>query len=840
MLALIAMIVAFVVGAISVVAAEAAVLYFIVRRIIAKSKLEESVAESTPRQISGGSELILFDNTCRKQGVIWILEPEKVPKISPSGEPSRRREFVEVVPVPKSATLKGKYLTLTEIDGSRITIKLKGCKAVAVSASGMSKRYPIKIESKNVLYGGSKILYIYLETSWEKESWCKALRVASCDKKETVEWFSMLSENFDCYLRSLTEGYTSFAKPSSYQLAPVERTSQSDTPPSKVRLLWKKLAKKASKSALERKMSNSSIEDSNSSSKTKSIDLGSQVPDVPDTEADEKVSIDEGTLCWNLLISRLFFDAKSNMAIKNSLKDRIQRTLSNMRTSIYIGAMTCTDIDTGNLPPHIRTMRVVPMDMKEMWAFEMDVEYSGDMVLYIEVRLDVHDKDFQDGTIDPNVELNSADGVATDILQEFEHFGEKLNCSDETASSTVRKSEESNSLESDTSFKNGGTSSTSGSRWKSIMNSVAKHVAQVPFMLAIRVASLRGTMQLRIKPPPSDQLWFTFTSMPDIDFRLESFVGEHKITSAHTSLYLVNRFKAAIRDTLVYPNCESLCIPWMLAEKEDWVPKTVAPFTWLKHDVQDDSTYPSEVSTNIGQPNELPTENELSEEKENNPQDSKRNNSQSKDDDSLNISKPGSPEHKLNSSPHYVSLKDQQDHDGEEDDGKSKRMGRKARMIDLGRKISVKIEEKSRHIMDYSKQNSSDDSLDPSVNNSVEPGANSSPSRKSLNELNIPLLQKSESPEHLQNTTQYLSLRDGQNRDSEEEEGKFKRLGRKARMLDLGRKMGEKLEEKSRKLEEKSRNIDRIGIPSPLPLSHSRVSPLDWTYGSPKCLKKRV
>lgn len=42
---------------------------------------------------------------------------------------------------------------------------------------------------------------------------------------------------------------------------------------------------------------------------------------------------------------------------------------------------------------------------------------------------------------------------------------------------------------------------------------------------------------------------------------------------------------------------------------------------------------------------------------------------------------------------------------------------------------------------------------------------------------------------------------------SEEDESKPKRLGRRARMLDLGKKMGEKLEEKRRTIEEKSRNI---------------------------------
>ena len=65
----------------------------------------------------------------------------------------------------------------------------------------------------------------------------------------------------------------------------------------------------------------------------------------------------------------------------------------------------------------------------------------------------------------------------------------------------------------------------------------------MPLSLSIRVASLRGTVRLHIKPPPSDQLWFGFTSMPDVEFELESSVGEHKITSGQVASFLINKFK---------------------------------------------------------------------------------------------------------------------------------------------------------------------------------------------------------------------------------------------------------------------------------------------------------
>lgn len=67
--------------------------------------------------------------------------------------------------------------------------------------------------------------------------------------------------------------------------------------------------------------------------------------------------------------------------------------------------------------------------------------------------------------------------------------------------------------------------------------------SKVPLTLRIKVASLRGTLRVQIKPPPSDQLWFGFSSMPDIEFNLESSVGEHRVTSGHIASFLINRFK---------------------------------------------------------------------------------------------------------------------------------------------------------------------------------------------------------------------------------------------------------------------------------------------------------
>lgn len=227
-----------------------------------------------------------------------------------------------------------------------------------------AKRFPVKLESKdNEIYNGSKVCYLYTDTSWEKESWCKALRIAATADKEKLNWHAKLSEKFLNYISSLNSEYPCFLKPpilSGEDHEVMDKTSKTDGS-SKVRLFLKKLAKKAStKAALESKTSsgmsvqgekkildklrsyqgapfiealigpqedklggNSSQDTVKATAPPAALNQIGQLSTSPDVNADDRVA-DEGTLCWNLLSSRLFFDAKMSDEINKAIKARIQ------------------------------------------------------------------------------------------------------------------------------------------------------------------------------------------------------------------------------------------------------------------------------------------------------------------------------------------------------------------------------------------------------------------------------------------------------------------------------------------------------------------------------------
>ncbi|GKV13870.1 hypothetical protein SLEP1_g24834 [Rubroshorea leprosula] len=771
----------FLVGVLAILALEAVGVLYVLSRLSQKTKQESSVDEAKKgicREVDSQQSLDFADN---KQGMVWILEPEKVPKNSlvekVLREQKRKRDFFEVSPVQKYAIVKDQKLILKDTDGTKTTtIQLKGCTIEAVSASSFpsrkwAKRFPIKVENKtSLIYDGSKILYLYLETSWEKESWCKALRLASSEDKEKLLWFTKLNEDFHSFLVSLNAGYPSFMKPSTgFNTEPTDKGHRFDGSSSKVRLFWKKFSRKTSaKSSVESKgtWTNPSIREERKTSdklhssqdsvtnkvSNSSVEENTIVPPLStcfhsgsqnytsvasDAESEDRFSFDEGILCLNLLISRLFFDAKSNTGLKTAIQARIQRTLSNMRTPTYIGDVICTDIDVGNLPPYIHGMRLLPADMKEVWAFEVDIEYSGGAVLNVETRLEVREPDLQKGIIDTTSEQNSSGNLSSELLEGFEYYGKQLNLSEGTLDVVEQKNEADAEPKVDGVKSYKGTVLTTNylSRWKSMLNSIAKQVSQVPLSLSIRVASLRGTLQLRIKPPPSDQLWFGFTSMPDIEFDLESSVGEHKITSGHIALFLINRFKSAIRETMVLPNSESVCLPWMLAEKDDWVQKKVAPFIWHNQEAVGDNSSLSE-----------PCSPQLTE---------------AKSKETSNVSASDCPESKY---------------------------------------------QKHRKAESFKQPISEASSTVPSIKGS-----------KSLQELKTPLLAGDELHEACnknieeipacQSTSRSSVQLGKQNSTAEDDDSRPKKTGRRARMLDLGKKMGEKFEEKRRHLEERSRHI---------------------------------
>lgn len=188
-------------------------------------------------------------------------------------------------------------------------------------------------------------------------------------------------------------------------------------------------------------------------------------------------------------------------------------------------------------------------------------------------------------------------------------------------------------------------------------------------------------------------------------------------------LNVMSLAQASIRETLVLPNCESLCIPWLLAEKNDWLPRAAAPFMWLNREVSSDHAAACD-SPGCQSHEAKPKEDSHGRASNYDPESKHLKNTecahQSVSDSSnalesslqeltspllanfepreISQQSRGCMSERQSPSRSLVDAEKQNHSAVEEDDSKLKRMGRRARMLDLGKKMGDKLEEKRRHI----------------------------------------------------------------------------------------------------------------------------------------------
>lgn len=159
----------------------------------------------------------------------------------------------------------------------------------------------------------------------------------------------------------------------------------------------------------------------------------------------------------------------------------------------------------------------------------------------------------------------------------------------------------------------------------------------------------------------------------------------------------------------------------MLAEKDDWLPRKVAPFIWLNHEPVNDPLSVSQVNDHTSEAKAKMEGNSQTSNPDKEPsnasalpltsiipsdrtfQELRRPLANEEPNGSVELKREETAECESVSS-RSLSLSDRQTSTTEDEDGRSKRTGRKARMLDLGKKMGEKLEEKRRHIEEKSKQ----------------------------------------------------------------------------------------------------------------------------------------
>lgn len=113
---------------------------------------------------------------------------------------------------------------------------------------------------------------------------------------------------------------------------------------------------------------------------------------------------------------------------------------------------------------------------------------------------------------------------------------------------------------------------------------------EVDIVLAVVLKKLEGHLLIRFKPPPSNRIWISFESMPDMDMDIEPIVSSKQITYGIILRTIESRIRETVAESLVQPFWDD--IPFMDTESQRfrggiWEREIPKPDT--KADIPDES-----------------------------------------------------------------------------------------------------------------------------------------------------------------------------------------------------------------------------------------------------------
>ncbi|KAN0060376.1 hypothetical protein ACQY0O_007705 [Thecaphora frezii] len=80
----------------------------------------------------------------------------------------------------------------------------------------------------------------------------------------------------------------------------------------------------------------------------------------------------------------------------------------------------------------------------------------------------------------------------------------------------------------------------------------------IPLVLAVVLRSLEGNLLLQVKPPPSNRLWFGFTSLPRLEIDVEPVVSERKVQWGMVTRLIEGRIRELLNESIVVPNMDDV------------------------------------------------------------------------------------------------------------------------------------------------------------------------------------------------------------------------------------------------------------------------------------------
>eukprot|EP00899_Mesostigma_viride_P027530 jgi/Mesvir1/7962/Mv11874-RA.1 len=91
---------------------------------------------------------------------------------------------------------------------------------------------------------------------------------------------------------------------------------------------------------------------------------------------------------------------------------------------------------------------------------------------------------------------------------------------------------------------------------RGLVQKVCARLPMIPLQLTLRLEMLRGTVRLRLGPPPSNRIWWGFVGGPELKLGADPMVGERRFR--RVGYFIIDKVQAEICKTLTWPMGEDI------------------------------------------------------------------------------------------------------------------------------------------------------------------------------------------------------------------------------------------------------------------------------------------
>ncbi|CAI9561818.1 unnamed protein product [Staurois parvus] len=304
-------------------------------------------------------------------------------------------------------------------------------------------------------------------------------------------------------------------------------------------------------------------------------------------------------VCWvNAFIGRIFWDFLREQYWEDIVANKIQKKLTKIKLPNFMNDLTLTELDMGTSLPQILSTSNPSVNERGLWM-DMEVSYSGSLQVTLETKMNLSKLGKDSVMEEGGLPASRREGammprarIFTDSDEESSSAGSSEDEEIPAVETQGTPGDRANPNNTD-SFPGGNSTSRKILRFvdkiaksryfqRATENEYIKRkmeeMSNTPLLLTVELQELEGTLAINIPPPPTDRIWYSFRSPPQVvEMKVVPKLGEREVTFIHVTEWIEKKLQDEFQKILVMPNMDDLYFPIMQSAVDNTGPTQSDP-----------------------------------------------------------------------------------------------------------------------------------------------------------------------------------------------------------------------------------------------------------------------